>query len=544
MVIINYKLITKTSLKVLLTCLFIIGTNKEVYAQGNYQRYGGVDRYETSMKISQKFDTKSGYAIIASGENFPDALCACPLSKKYDAPIILTTEKKLDIKSAEQLKSSGVNKVFIIGKSISKDVETSINNMGITCERIGGADRYETAMLVADYVGIKDRVAVVSGENYPDALSIAPIAANMNIPIILVSKDSVPDVVKNALKDKDVTNTYIIGSEGAISDVVKSEFKNPERVSGSDRYSTNIAVINRFKDNLDLSNVYLASGLNFPDSLSGSALAQKTKSPLILVSEDINETEKTDIKKVLGSASNINILGLEGAVSLKTLYLIGLEKEPPKPPEPEKSKGVQPPPWTSSFNVINAGETTRVYIKESPSSSSANVGSTYGSLAEVKILSSSDSYYYIEVLDYDTLNYIKGYVPVSSVKTITPSGPYNVLVDKGTQKVAIFNGETLVKEFVCSTGTDETPTPSGRFLIGSKGPVFYPSDNSQCFFWTRLDNNYLFHSAIYDRNGYAVKSEYDKLGSKASHGCIRLPYYDAKWIQDYVPYGTLVTIKD
>ncbi|WML37736.1 cell wall-binding repeat-containing protein [Clostridium sp. OS1-26] len=522
----------------------MISTTSRVYAQGNYQRYGGSDRYDTSMKISQGFNSNSGYAILASGENFPDALCACPLSKKYDAPIILTTEKKLDAKAAEQLKSYNVSKVFIIGKSISKDVEDSIKNMGISYERIGGIDRYETAMLVANYVGIKDRVVVVSGENYPDALSVAPIAAIMDMPIILVSKDSVSDSVKNGLADKNVVNTYVIGSEGVINENVKSEFKNAERISGTDRYDTNSAIINRFKDVLDMSNVYLASALNFPDSLSGSALAQKTKSPLVLVSENINEKQQNDVKQILSSAKNVYIFGGEGAVSLKALYLVGLEKKPPEPPKPEVPKGPQPPEWTSSFTVINAGETTSVNIRKYPNSSSEVVGSTYGSLPEVKILDSKDGYYYVEVLDYGTLNYVKGYVPASMVKTVTPSGPYNILVDKSKQRVDIFNGQTLVKEFVCSTGLDDTPTPSGRFLIGDKGPLFYPSDSVVCYFWTRIDNNFLFHSALYDTNGYVIQSEYDKLGDKASHGCIRLPYYDAKWIQDNIPRGTLVTIKD
>lgn len=518
-----------------------MSTTSKVYAQGKYQRYGGSDRYETSIKISQNFSDKSEYAILVSGQNFPDALCACPLSKKYNAPIILTNEKNLDDRATLQLKNSGVSKVFIIGKSISEDVEQSLTNMGIKSERIGGQNRYETAMLVADYVGIKDRIVVVSGENYPDALSIAPIAAIMDMPIILVDKDVVPDVVKNSLKDKDYTCTYVIGSQGAISDVVKSQFKNSERIFGVDRYDTNMAIINRFIDVLDLSNVYLASAVNFPDSLSGSALAQKNKAPLILTSESINEAQQNNTKQVLASAKKVYVLGSQGAVSLKALYLVGLEEKPPEPPKP---KGPQPPPWTNSFGVMNAGETTKVYIRQYANSSSAIIGSTYGSLSEVKVLEGNGGYYYVETLDYDSGNMIRGYVPKESVKTVTPVGPYNILVNKSKQRVYIFTGETLAKEFICSTGKDETPTPSGRFLVGSKGELFYASDTSVCYFWTRINNNYLFHSAIYDLNGYPVESEYEKLGSQASHGCIRLPKDDAKWIQDNVPYGTLVTIID
>lgn len=540
MITIN-KAILKNNFNVLLLLLFIISTSSTVYAQGKYQRYGGKDRYETSIKISQSFSTKSQYAILVSGQNYPDALCACPLSKKYDAPIILTTEEKLDERAAAQIKNSGVSKVFIIGKSISSNVEDTLSSMGIKSERIGGQDRYETATFVADYVGIKDRIVVVSGENYPDALSIAPIAAIMDMPIILVNKDVIPDVVKNSLKDKDYKCTYVIGSEGAVSESVKSQFKNSERIFGQNRYDTNIAIINRFIDVLDLSNVYLASAVNFPDSLSGSALAQKNKAPLILTSEDINENEQNNIKQILASAKNTYVLGSEGAVSLKALYLVGLEA---KPPEAPKAQGIEPPLWTDSFGVINAGETTRVNIRQYANSSSAVIGSAYGSLSEVKVLEGEGDYYYVETLDYDSGNNVRGYIPKVMVKTVMPTGPYNIYVNKSNQRVYIFNEQATVKEFICSTGKDETPTPSGRFLTGSKGPFFYASDSSICYYWTRINNNYLFHSAIYDLNGYPIQSEYDKLGSKASHGCIRLPIDDAKWIQDNIPYGTLVTIGD
>lgn len=541
MIIINYKHVLTNNFKILLLFLFIISTTSKVYAQGKYQRYGGNDRYETSIKISQNFSNKSEYAILVSGQNYPDALCACPLSKKYNAPIILTAEDKLDERTVQLMKSSEVSKVFIIGKSISKNVEDALSNMGIKSERIGGQNRYETAMLVADYVGIKDRIVVVSGENYPDALSIAPIAAIMDMPIILVSKENVPDGVKNYLKDKNYTCTYVIGSEGAISESVKLQFRNSERIFGKDRYETNMAVINRFIDVLDLSKVYLASAVNFPDSLSGAALAQKNKAPLILTSEEINETEQNNIKQVLASSQNTYVLGSQGAVSLKALYLVGLEAKPPEPPKPQ---GVQPPQWTNSFGVINAGETERINIRQYASSSSAVIGSAYGSLSEVKVLEGEGDYYYIETLDYDSGNNVRGYVPRPLVKTVTPTGPYNIYVNKSKQRVYIFNGQTIVKEFICSTGKDETPTLSGRFLTGSKGSLFYASDSSICYYWTRINNNYLFHSVIYDLDGYPIQSEYDKLGSKASHGCIRLPIDDAKWIQDNIPYGTLVTISD
>lgn len=63
--------------------------------------------------------------------------------------------------------------------------------MGVATERIYGIDRYETSLNIAKKIyEIKpfNEVFIASGENYPDALSAAPIAAIKEIPIILTRK--------------------------------------------------------------------------------------------------------------------------------------------------------------------------------------------------------------------------------------------------------------------------------------------------------------------------------------------------------------------
>ena len=57
---------------------------------------------------------------------------------------------------------------------------------------------------------------------------------------------------------------------------------NPERLGGSDRYDTNKKVLDRFKSELDLSTIYIASGFTFPDALSSSALAGKNNNFVLL----------------------------------------------------------------------------------------------------------------------------------------------------------------------------------------------------------------------------------------------------------------------
>lgn len=70
-----------------------------------------------------------------------------------------------------------------------------------------------------------------------------------------------------------------------------------------------------------------------------------------------------------------------------------------------------------------------------------------------------------------------------------------------------------------------------------------PSYGQYC---TRIVGGVLFHSvAGYNMTSYNLKaSDYNKLGSPASHGCVRLCVRDAKWIYDNCSSGTMVTIYD
>ncbi|WDC84176.1 cell wall-binding repeat-containing protein [Caloramator sp. mosi_1] len=69
--------------------------------------------------------------------------------------------------------------MFIIGSegAVSKEVENKIRSLNINVERIGGEDRYETAVKIAQKLGTTKEVFVATGLNYPDALSVSSVAA-------------------------------------------------------------------------------------------------------------------------------------------------------------------------------------------------------------------------------------------------------------------------------------------------------------------------------------------------------------------------------
>ncbi len=124
---------------------------------------------------------------------------------------------------------------------------------------------------------------------------------------------------------------------------------------------------------------------------------------------------------------------------------------------------------------------------------------------------------------------------------------YKIRINKQQNCVTIYkrNAEGDYKPYkamVCSVGYD---TPIGNFYIKDKirwheleGPVY----GQYC---SRITGHILFHSVWYYQMGKPntlSNAQYNKLGTVASHGCVRINVRDAKWIYDNCPFGTPVEI--
>lgn len=294
------------------------------YVSAASSRFAGQDRYETSAEISKNGWTTSDYVVIANGEDYPDALGASPLAKKYNAPILLTSTGTLDKNAKAEIERLKPSHAFIIGgnASVSQAQEKEIKELITNVQRLGGLDRYETSVKVAEALGAVNKVVLTSGNGFADALSIAPIAGKESMPILLTEKDKLPDKVKeylNGIKDS-VQESYVVGGAGVITDTVASQLPNfTERLGGQDRYETNVDVMAYFGDKLDFSNLYVVKGdgLNgkaFADALSGSALAAKNSSPIVLTDGVIPEITEGFIKFILEEDSNFIALGGKAVV--------------------------------------------------------------------------------------------------------------------------------------------------------------------------------------------------------------------------------------
>lgn len=275
-------------------------------------RLAGQDRYETASVIAKQGRIQADNAILAFGENFPDALAAAPLAQKYQAPILLTTTGQLPEITKRTLTDLKVRQVFIVGGLgvVSASVEAELLSMGMQVTRLAGQDRYETAVRIAEQLDSHAEIAVVTGEDYPDALSIAPVAGLKQMPIILVPRQETPQAVKEYLAAFNVQKAFIVGDDEVIGDQVVEQFVNAERITGSDPYARNIAVANRFRAELSGKSVYAATGKDFADALTGTVLAAAARSPLILVADqELSGVVKTYLRENLPAKEELFLLG-------------------------------------------------------------------------------------------------------------------------------------------------------------------------------------------------------------------------------------------
>ncbi|MCG1024851.1 cell wall-binding repeat-containing protein [Dehalobacter sp.] len=377
----------------------LMSSHQSEAAQIQNGRLAGPDRYTTSVEIAKSGWNTSYYAILVSGENFPDAICAAPLASKYNAPILLTSMNKLNEPTKNELIKLAVKSVIIVGGKgvISADVEQEIKNLGLDVSRIAGIDRYETSLIIAKNLGNFNNAVIASGEDFPDILSIAPIAAKAGIPILLTSQNSLSTQLKDFL-DNTVRKTYVLGDTNFVSDTVFKRLPSPERLSGSNQYETNINIINAFSDFLDLSSCYIATGENFPDALSGSVIASLTKSPVILVKEPLDQATSNFIQYNLPGIKKVTAFGGTGAVPDSLLHNIafdnGSSNDALVAPTHVSATSVDSHKIYLAWDTISNATTYHIYRSTSSTGTFTKISSVTTPNYSDTYLSSGKTYYY------------------------------------------------------------------------------------------------------------------------------------------------------
>lgn len=290
-------------------------------------RISGTTRYETSIKIAEelkanlgieKFDT----VILTTGMKFADALSGSSLASAVNAPILLIDAKKVDVVSAyvrENLREGG--KIYVLGGAAAVPESALASLTGYDICRLAGATRYETNLAILKEMkarGISmDKIAICTGENFADSLSIAAT----NLPILIVG-ETFTNEQRAFLSNSGCESCYLIGGTAAVSAKIENAAKTltkTERIYGKTRLETSVAVAETFFQNAE--SVMIAAAIDFPDALCGGPLAVRRGCPMLLCAEGQEQVAKSYIST--HEIKKGKILGGEKAVSeqsVKTLF--------------------------------------------------------------------------------------------------------------------------------------------------------------------------------------------------------------------------------
>ena len=307
----------------LLTLGFIPNANASTI---NVNRLYGQDAYQTGAAIANSVNSGTvDSVVLTSGITFQDALSGSVLAKQKNAPILLV-DRTVKLSSdafdyiENHLRKGGT--IYILGGTgiIPTEFETALNQLGYNnIIRRGGWDQYATALLIAEekQAPIGTPVVIAYGENFPDALSFSSFAANKGWPILLTQKASLPDKVKEYLTAQNPTDVYIAGGTGVISDTAEKQVQavvpsaKIHRISGWNQFDTSMAIAKEFAPSPN--RLYIASGQNFPDALTGSVLAAQTGSPIVLIdprSSNLPSSVVSYIQSLQGTGvTSITLLG-------------------------------------------------------------------------------------------------------------------------------------------------------------------------------------------------------------------------------------------
>ncbi|HZP14786.1 MAG TPA: cell wall-binding repeat-containing protein, partial [Nocardioides sp.] len=207
-------------------------------------RLFGPTRYETAAAVAGSggpIGTVDGQptALVASGNNFPDALSAGPASFSAHLPILLTDKDTESPTTEAALQHLNIKNIILLGgtEAVSANVAASLasGGGGRTVTRIGGVDRTDTAAQFYEQVGLKKlafsnkKIFLANGITFPapDALAGSPLAGQAPTAILLASNaDDLGQFTTAEIQNhaSTLTSGTILGQTAAISPTGQSQF--------------------------------------------------------------------------------------------------------------------------------------------------------------------------------------------------------------------------------------------------------------------------------------------------------------------------------
>jgi putative cell wall-binding protein/sugar lactone lactonase YvrE/predicted esterase len=196
------------------------------------RRLEGGDRFATAAAVAAAVveaggDGTTAYLVEGAdpdpARGWPDAVAAGALAARQGRPILLATTEAVPPSTLGALATLGTTRVIAVGgtsavtdRTLAMAADPDGDGSGqVALDRIRGSDRYATAAAVADRtlddLATTEQVWVVTGRDWPDALTAGPAAAASGGVLLLVD---------GATQDGGPTARAWLGANGPAEDVV------------------------------------------------------------------------------------------------------------------------------------------------------------------------------------------------------------------------------------------------------------------------------------------------------------------------------------
>lgn len=261
---------------------------------GAVVRFGGADRIGTAISAAKaaygpEMGMHAQIVVLSRDDNYADALAGNALAAQKHGPLLLTGSD-LDPRVADTI--TGIlpkgSTVYLLGgeSALRTTVSDKIRSLGYTPKRLGGNDRFQTAVAIAKEISpAPHTVMVATGKDYPDALTAGAAAAHDAAGGVVMLSDGrdLPTVTREYLKglNPGSTDVYGVGGPGVTAAASVFGAAKVTPLAGADRFATALAVAKSgFFSPFGV--VSVATGQTWPDALSGGALSGTLSAPVLL----------------------------------------------------------------------------------------------------------------------------------------------------------------------------------------------------------------------------------------------------------------------
>lgn len=290
-------------------------------------RLAGADRIATSVLTSvEAFPGQSANVVLATSENFADALAGAPLAAHLEAPLLITATAGLDDRIAEEITRLGAQRVWLLGgtAALSEQVVEDLEALGIReITRVAGDNRFGTAVKIAGMMG-SGNAFLVEGADFASALAASAAGALVGRPVLLTSGDALSPETSTFLEGGLMVDIRLVGdavSQAVMDSLpdVNASISDIERTAGADALETSKLMadlgVQMGQDDTEL---WIATVDNWPDALSAAAAAAVDEGVLLQVSADTlgdGSPAATYLAEKAPVLENIRIAGGTAAVS-------------------------------------------------------------------------------------------------------------------------------------------------------------------------------------------------------------------------------------